>query len=160
MDIRPLDLTVDLDRAIEVIHRAFGTVAEEFGYTPENAPTFPAFIPAIVLTEMASKGAKFFGAFEGETLAGTVAVESAHDGLFYLERLAVLPEYRHSGAGKLLMDRAFDEVRRLGGKKVSIAIVDENAVLKDWYIRYGFVPVETKRYERLPFAVTFMKKEA
>jgi hypothetical protein len=134
MHVRPLDLAVDLDSAIEVVHRAFATVAAEFGYTPQTAPTFPAFIPASNLAEMVSRGAIFFGAFDGGALAGTVAIEPAHDDLFYLERLAVLPEYRHSGAGSA-HGQGVRRSPQLGGRRVSIAVVDENVVLKDWYLR-------------------------
>ena len=33
----------DLEECVELIRRSFGTVAEQFGFTEENAPRFTAF---------------------------------------------------------------------------------------------------------------------
>lgn len=150
-----------------VITASFHTVADEFGYTSKNVPTFPAFIPESSVTEMFDRGAVFIGWMdngpnrraEEDKIGAVVAVELAHDDLYYLERLSVLPEYRRLGLGRKLMDSAFDEVRKRGGKRISIAVVDTNTVLKEWYIKYGFRIVSTKHYDHLPFPVTFMKKE-
>lgn len=157
--IKTIELPDRVADVIDVIHRSFGTVAKEYGYTKDKAPTFPAFLPASDVLEMSGRGATFIGAYDEDRLIGTVAVEHARGEMFYLERLAVLPEYRHSGLGKKLMDAAFEEVHRLRGKTVSIAVVDENRPLKAWYTAYGFHITQTKRYEYLPFAVTFMKKD-
>jgi hypothetical protein len=45
------------------------------------------------------------------------------------------------------------------GKKVSVGIIDENLVLKNWYRDYGFVQTDIRRFEHLPFVVCFMEKE-
>ncbi len=80
------------------------------------------------------------------------------DDLYYIEKLAVLPEDRHSGFGRMLMDLALDHVRERGGKTISISLIDENRVLKRWYQDYGFVETEVRRFEHPPFAVCFMEK--
>ena len=56
------------------------------------------------------------------------------------------------------MDFVFNYVKAQGAKKVSIGIVDENSVLKNWYKLYGFIETGLKQYEHLPFAVCFMEK--
>lgn len=156
MEIRRV--TGDLDECVKVIQNAFLTVADEFQLTKENAPTNPAFLGAEALEKMRDKGAVLFGAYQGETCIGFAAAQEAKEGNFYMERLAVLPEYRHGGVGKKLMDTIFDYVGKSGGNRVSIGIINENTRLKEWYQQYGFVQTGLKHYDHLPFEVCFMEK--
>ncbi|MBP7177128.1 MAG: GNAT family N-acetyltransferase [Thermoclostridium sp.] len=148
----------DLEECTGVIRNAFITVADEFHLTKENAPTNPAFIGTDSLERMRDKGAVLFGAYEGESCIGFVAAEQASEGAFYMERLAVLPEYRHRGIGRKLMDSVFEYVRENGGKRVSIGIINKNTKLKNWYLNYGFVETGLKHFDHLPFEVCFMEK--
>ena len=75
-----------------------------------------------------------------------------------MERLAVLPSYRHRGIGRALMDFAFKTVKKHGGKKVSIGIINENRVLKNWYMEYGFVETGTRVFRHLPFEYASWRK--
>lgn len=157
--IEAIDGEQGLERYAAVIRESFATVAQELELTIENAPTNPAFITAERLAEAAAKGLMMFGLFLDEQPVGFVAVEQANDHLFYLERLAVLPQYRHLGYGKALMDFAFNYVSLKGGKSISIAVVNENRRLKEWYLQYGFVETGLKHFPHLPFTVCFMAKE-
>lgn len=148
----------NLEECAGVIRNAFITVVDEFHLTRENAPTNPAFLGADALEKMRDKGAVMFGAYEGEHCIGFVAAQEANEGTFYMERLAVLPEYRHEGIGRKLMDTVFDYVRENGGKKVSIGIINENTKLKNWYLQYGFAETAVKHFDHLPFEVCFMEK--
>ena len=160
MEPRELLTRPDLDRCAALIRESFATVAKEFGYTKENAPTFPAFITAEKLVSESAKGVRFFGFFDGPEQVGSVALEQAPEerGVFFLERLAVRPSTRHRGLGVRLMDFVFALARQWGGTLVKIAIVNENRVLKNWYIAYGFEETEMKTYPHLPFTVCFMEK--
>lgn len=148
----------NLQECAEVVRNAFITVAEEFHLTKENAPTNPAFLGDDSLEKMRLKGAAMFGAYEGETCIGFVAAQQADEENFYMERLAVLPEYRHKGVGRKLMDTVFDYVRENGGKKVSIGLINKNIRLKNWYLQYGFIETGLKQFDHLPFEVCFMEK--
>lgn len=141
-----------------VIRRAFITVADEFGLTKENAPKNPAFLDNEAMEKMRDKGAVMFGAYEGDVCIGFVAAQKAGDGTFYMERLAVLPERRHTGTGRMLMDTVFDYVRENGGTRVSIGLINENTRLKRWYVQYGFTETGLKHFDHLPFTVCFMEK--
>ena len=150
----------EFDCAVDVMRRSFATVAEEFNFTEENAPTNAAFMTIERLRESLTRGVSLFGMFAGGQLVGTVALERSPDNadVFYLERLAVVPEQRHLKHGKALLDFAFNTARDAGGKKISIGTIDENQRLKKWYLDYGFVEVCVRRYEHLPFSVCFMEK--
>lgn len=148
-----------LEKSLAVIRRAFKTVADEFNLTEENCPTNGAFIKINKLREMKEKGIAMFALSVDNGQVGFVSVEKANEEVFYIEKLAVLPEYRHNGFGRMLMDFAFKYVKDNKGKKVSIAIIDKNKVLKDWYANYGFAETVVKEYPHLPFKVCFMEKD-
>jgi ribosomal protein S18 acetylase RimI-like enzyme len=149
----------ELEMAAFVIGRSFATVAKDFHLTKENCPTNAAFITVEQLIESKNKGILFFGLFCRSSLAGCVAVEKAKDGVFYLEKLSVLPEWRHKGYGKKLTDFVFQYAHSLCGKKISIALINENLQLKKWYADYGFKETGIRKFNHLPFTVCFMEKE-
>lgn len=161
MEILPLIREIS-DRDIignskTVIRKSFATVAREFNLTRENCPTHPSFITIRQLNELKKKGLIFFGSFIGSHQIGFVAVEKADAALYYMEKLAVLPEYRHHGCGQKLVEFAIDYVKKCGGIKISIGIIDEQAVLKDWYKKLGFREVSTRKFDHLPFTVGYLE---
>lgn len=97
--------------------------------------------------------------FENDVYIGFVAIEKANNEIYYMEKLAILPEYRHKGYGKKVMDFVVNYVKGKDGKKISIGIINENEILKKWYLSYGFIETETKVFYHLPFTVCFMEKK-
>ncbi len=77
---------------------------------------------------------------------------------FYIEKVAVHPDYRNIGYGQKLMNFATKRIIQLGGKKVSVSLINTNTKLKEWYINQGYVEKQVKKYEHLPFNVCFMDK--
>ena len=141
----------------EIIRRAFKTVADEFSLTRENNPAHGAFITDEKLFEEYRKGIKFFGLFEEEAQIGFAALEQKDNDIFYLEKLAVLPDFRHKGGGRALMDFTAGYARKMNGREISIGIIYENKRLLEWYSQYGFEETGTKIFPHLPFTVCFMK---
>lgn len=119
----------DYEQSAGVIREAFQTVADEFHITKENAPSNGAFIQADALKALGGKGLK----------------------------LSVLPGKRHHGIGGRVLGFAEEYIKSRSGAKISIAIVNENTVLKRWYESYGFKEVRLKVFEHLPFTVCFME---
>ncbi len=149
---------LDLRISAEVIRKSFITVAEELNLTKENSPTNPAFITKERLKELKTDSVSYFGLVESGQQIGFVAVENAGDGLFYMMKLAVLPECRHRGHGARLVDFAHNHIRKAGGKRVSIGIINQNLVLKKWYSSFGYKETGTRKIPLLPFTVCFMEK--
>lgn len=150
----------DLSEVTEVIRRSFLTVANDFGLTKENAPTNPAFITCEDLKGSLARGLRLFGMIhEGKNIACVGIEPSNEKDVYYLERLAVLPEHRHRGIGLRVMDYAIARIREHGGRRVSIGIIDENERLKAWYARHGFIEKGRKTFQHLPFTVCFMERE-
>lgn len=146
------------DECARVIRNSFITVATEFNLTKDNAPTNPAFIEVDSLNRMYQKNIEMFAVHQDDVCIGFVAIEKFNFEIYYMEKLAILPEYRHRGIGRITMDFVVSGVRDKGGKVISIGIIDENTILKNWYISYGFVEIETKKYSHLPFTVCVMEK--
>ncbi len=154
--IRSID-EQELEECATVIRAGFLTVAKEFGITKENAPTNGAFIEKERLIEERAKGNRMYAAVQGDRLIGYMQLEKSTPEVYFLQKLVVLPEYRHMGIGKALLDYAKEKVAEWGGNKLSIGIIEENKVLKDWYLSYGFEPTTIRKFEHLPFTVGFME---
>ena len=156
LEIRKIE-NID-QNCVRVIRDSFITVANEFNLPKENAPTTPAFIELDSLRAMKQKGIDMYGAFLNNAIIGFVAIEKSSGDLYFMEKLAVLPEYRHNGYGTRLIDFVVETVKKAGGKKISIGIINENKVLKDWYIRNGFSETEIRKFSHLPFTVCFLER--
>ena len=149
-----------LRNSASVIRESFKTVALEFNLTRKNCPTHSSFVTTRQLNELSRKGVKFFGLFLDNRQIGFIAVEKADATLYYVEKLAILPDHRHRCCGGKLMEFAFDYVRANNGKKVSIGIIDQHVVLKNWYKQMGFREISTEEYDHLPFTVCFMERDS
>ena len=147
-----------ISASVDIIRQAFKTVADEFNLTPLNCPTHPSFITCDALLNLNKKGAVFFGTFIHELQIGFIAVEKSDDGLYFIEKLAVVPLHRHKGYGTSSVRFAMEFIKNNMGKKISIGIINEHTVLKNWYKGLGFEEVMTKKYDHLPFTVCFMEK--
>ena len=150
-------LSDELDACAEVIRLGFGTVARDFGLTAQNCPTNGAFIKAERLVADKNKGCRMYVLLAGDTIAGFMELEQKSAEFFILEKITVLPEYRHHGYGKKLLDHAKSKVKELGGKTIGVGIIEGNTVLKQWYLQNGFVHTGTKKFDTLPFIVGFME---
>jgi diamine N-acetyltransferase len=158
--IREIDYRKELDICAAVIRESFATLAETLNITRENCPTHPSFITDDEVISLVRRGLRFYGLSHEGRLAGVVGVRRVDEQVYSVEKLAVLPEVRHCGYGRRLMDHACDLIRLAGGKRITISVIDENTVLKEWYLGQGFRVTETKRYEQLPFTVCLMEKDA
>lgn len=158
IEIRQIIDEAELSNSVNVIRESFITVAHQFKLTRENAPTNAAFIELEDLLKMKAKNVHLFGVYKDEIQIGFFTVEQTDNHLYYLNKLAVLPGYRHNGYGKQMLDFAVEYVNREGGGRISIGIINENLVLKNWYLQYGFTETAIKNYPHLPFEVCLMEK--
>jgi N-acetylglutamate synthase-like GNAT family acetyltransferase len=140
----------------ETIRSSFRDVAERFGLTQENAPSYASNCTLDWIRKDMEDGVTYYAIENKNYVVGCVALEQANSEVCYLERLAVLPDQRKRGFGKALVEHALSEARLLGVNYVSIGILAEQTGLKDWYKRLGFIEGESKEFPHLPFRVTFM----
>lgn len=158
--IKQLDVS-DVPRAVEIIRASFSTVAEQFSLTEENCPRYVAFSTTVEkLQTHIDWGWLMYGYYEGERLVGYVAISKEYGtdrNVFEIHNLAVLPEYRHKGYGKQLLDFCKEKVKELGGIQINIGIVEENTVLKNWYAENRFIHTGTKKFDFFPFTCGYME---
>jgi len=148
---------VELEDCAEVIRQSFITVAKDFGLTVENCPTNGAFIQKERMEIEREKGHIMYSMVCEDQIIGFMQLEKSTEELYFLQKLVVLPKYRHQGLGKKLLDYAKVKVGSWGGNRISIGIIEENTVLREWYQAYGFITTGTRKFEHLPFTVGFME---
>lgn len=148
-----------LNICIDIIRSSFITVAEEFGLAENNCPSHTAFMTIDKLQKQFDDGRPMFLFHQDDIPVGYFSLLKCRDEEWELNNLAVLPEHRHLGIGKAMVDYAVATVKNYGGTKISIGIIEENTLLKNWYLKLGFTHVSTHKFEHLPFTVGFMKME-
>ena len=106
----------NIPECVTVIKESFKTVADAFGFTPENAPGFTAFAidEARLLQWMDEQHRHMYGYFEGDKLVGYYNLLILDNGECELGSLCVLPEYRHSCIGESLLNDALEKAKTLG----------------------------------------------
>lgn len=159
--IKPLDFSnlSDITAAAEVIRTSFATVAKEFGITEQNFPNHTSFMTAEKLQNHINWGWLMYGLYNGGHLIGYVSLSKISNDVFELHNLAVLPECRHKGYGRLLLDFCKAKVKESGGNKITLGMIEENTELKNWYIANGFTHTGMKWFKHMPFTAGFMEWE-
>ena len=156
----------DFSPAAGVIRVSFITVADDLGLTEQNCPKYVGFVTNVErLQTQFDWGWWMYGLYNAEHLVGYVSISKvspesdalADDEVYEIHNLAVLPEHRHNGYGRQLLEFCVTKIRESGGKKISISIVEENTMLKNWYAEYGFIHTGTKKYDHLPFTSGYME---
>lgn len=61
--------------------------------------------------------------------------------LLNVHDLAVLPDYRRQGIGRMLLEQAAARARALGGCKLTLEVRADNATARQLYARSGFGPM-------------------
>lgn len=168
----------ELSLCLDLIHRSFKTVAEQFGFTRDNCPGHNSFMPLEKLERFWDWGFKMYGLFEeaseeedkdsnvgvaqlnyedntGEKLIGYFSLSHhlERENVIVLHNLCVAPESRGKGYGNLLLDAAKEEAVKLGGKILFLDFIDMHTELKNWYLSKGFVYKGKDSYPNLPFEV-------
>ena len=152
---------LDIPSCHAVITESFATVAKDLGLTIENCPSHPSFISLERIRASMENGVEYFGLFDNGRLIGNAALEKSgnEEGVMYLERLAVLPSFRHGGRGRRLLEYCADYAAGKGMIKVAIGIIDRHELLKNWYLRQGFMEIMKREFPHLPFTVCLMERK-
>ena len=151
----------DIAQCARVIRNSFITVANELGFTEDNAPRFTAFaVNADKLNYQLEVEQRVMIAYylDSGKIIGCYSLLWQEDHQCELNNLCVLPEFRHSGVGIALLRDAFDRAKKERCKKINIGIVEENKVLRKWYENQGFIHIGTKKFDFFPFTCGYMEK--
>ncbi len=148
----------EIPACAEVIRKSHRTVADEFGFTPENAPRYVAFATTEgrLLWHMDSEHRLMFLDEEDGTIRGYYSLLLKDGGECELGNLSVLPEYRHRGIGTALLKHAAETAKARGCRIMRLSIVEENTVLRRWYEENGAEHTGTEKYDFFPFTCGYM----
>ena len=151
----------DIAECVKVIRESFGTVAEEFGFTVENAPRFTAFATTEERLDWQLHGEHrlMYAYYDNETIVGYYSLLLQDNKECQLNNLCVIPTYRHKGIGKELLLNAFQVAQDLNCNKINIGIIEDNKVLKKWYESFGFVHTGMQKFDFFPFTCGYMEKK-
>ena len=158
--IRPVTLQDDFDQLAKLLNESYLTVVDDFGITKENCPFHNAYINGDTLKSKLNTIREFYCLEDNNKPIGFIVIEKSENekNTFYIEKVAIHPDYRHKGKGKQIMEFAENRIKELGGRRISVGLIDENKQLKDWYKSMGYCETGTKIFDRLPFNVCFMDK--
>ena len=151
----------DIPQCVQVIRDSFQTVADEFGFTADNAPGFTAFstTETKLLQWMEDQHRPMFGYYdENGELIGYYNLLVQSDRECELGSLCVLPDHRHCGIGKKLLNDSLARAKAYKCIAMKLSIVEENSVLRRWYEKNGFVHTGTKKFDFFPFTCGYMEK--
>lgn len=149
----------EIPACVEIIRKSFQTVADEFGFTSENAPLFVAFAVSDerLIKQLDEQHRLMFVYEEDGILCGYYNLLMQENNECELGSLSVLPEYRHKGIGKELLLHSLDEARKSGCTTLNLSIVEENQVLRKWYEDNGAEHLYTKKFDFFPFTCGYMR---
>ena len=152
----------EIAECVSVIRKSFQTVADEFGFTPENAPRFTAFATTEEwLGYQLEYEHRWMAAYfdDGGKILGYYSIQFLENDECELNNLCVLPEFRHKKIGEALLDDAVVCAKKKRCKKMKIGIVEENKVLRLWYESHEFVHTNTIKYDFFPFTCGYMERD-
>ena len=148
----------EIPKCVQVIRRSHQTVADEFGFTKENAPRYVAFATDEnrLIWHMDQEHRLMFLDEESGIIRGYYSLLLKQDGECELGNLSVLPEYRHQGIGTELLRHSIGIARARHCKKMRLSIVEENVVLRQWYEQNGAIHTGTEKFDFFPFTCGYM----
>jgi ribosomal protein S18 acetylase RimI-like enzyme len=98
-----------------------------------------------------------------DQIVGCIGYSYYKEQIYFIERLATLPEYRHLGIGKKLMEYIENKIKENDGKTAEIHVVDINEILVEWYKKLNYKHIRTDKLvdgtKKLPFDSCVMNKE-
>lgn len=151
---------IEISECANIICVSFMTVADEFGFTRDNAPRFTAFATTperLRYHKDVENRPMYVYAVPDDRIIGYYSLALPDGGICELNNLCVLPEHRHQKIGDKLLSNAFQNARELGFSKMKIGIVEENTVLRKWYESKGFIHVGMEKFDFFPFTCGYME---
>ena len=151
----------DISECVSVIKASFLTVANELGFTKDNAPRFTAFSTTVerLTWQLDNENRVMCAYYDNDKIIGYYSLLLQKNKECELNNLCVLPEYRHRHIGEKLVNDAYEKAKALDCIKMNIGIVEENTVLRQWYEMLGFKHIGTKKFDFFPFTCGYMEKD-
>ncbi len=141
--VRPLNLSRDTTQVVRLLNLVFGPTIEQEGQRLlDGSLATGAFMARInQMTQTASPG---FVWEEDRRIVGNVSLMSSPvSGRYLIANVAVHPDFRRRGIGRVLMERAMEAVVQKRGRAVLLQVRDDNAEAIRLYQSLAFKLVGT-----------------
>jgi ribosomal protein S18 acetylase RimI-like enzyme len=151
--------TDNIPECVDVIRESFLTVANEFGFTSENAPRFTAFATTEqrLSWQLNVENRPMYAYTVEGRIVGYYSLALLENNECELNNLCVLPQFRHQGIGEKLLSHSIHMAKSFGCIKMNIGIVEENQILKKWYESFEFKHIKTQKFDFFPFTCGYME---
>jgi len=110
-------------------------------------------------TAVVAKGGQVLLARDGDEIVGCVALVPEGHGVYEISKMAVSPEHRGRGFGRILLQAAIDHARTLGATALFLGSSTKLATAVHLYEQAGFVHVPPHEIGPMPYdrADVFMR---
>ena len=110
-------------------------------------------------TSIVAKGGLVLIARDGQEIVGCVAVVPEGHGVYEISKMAVAPEHRGRGFGRILLHAAIDQARALGATALFLGSSTKLPTAVRLYEQAGFVHVRPDEIGPMPYdrADVFMR---
>lgn len=158
--LRPLDPRQDLPQVADLIERVFSGELDPSGQAALRELRLMGRLGRVMGLVSAVEGSwpEMFGGYvwiEDGRVVGNVTVQRAdsHARRWQIANVAVAPEYRGRGIGRMLMEAALDYIRAHEGTWAVLQVRADNAIARRLYEQLGFEAITESsemRRERPP----------
>jgi ribosomal protein S18 acetylase RimI-like enzyme len=132
----------DIPEIVRLTNRAYRGSGGSSGWSHEEAylagdRTTEARLRADILANPSAVLLKWVDEPNGR-FSGSVWLEPAGGEAWYLGSLAIDPDRQNGGLGRAMLAAAEDWIRKGGGKRVRMKVINVREALIAWYIRRGY----------------------
>lgn len=150
-----------IPECVSVIRDSFMTVASELGLTPINASQYVSFSvdETRLGFDLHNDNNYAFVYYKNMKIVGffCLTVDKIKSEC-ELRLLSVLPEFRGCGIGSRLLEHAIGVAKEKNCKVINAITANENATVKSWLFKRGFIHSKIEKYDFLPFHCAFLKR--
>jgi len=154
--IKPISFE-EVSACADIVDKSFAPIIEKFNIIAEECPGHVGAKVESLLAEKFREGYFPFGYFHEGKQVGFVSITNKGGGIFELNLISVLPEFRHFGFGKKMLDFCKNKVLELCGNKIEIEVLDVNELVKNWYLENSFVHTNKEKIKFLSFEMCCME---
>jgi ribosomal protein S18 acetylase RimI-like enzyme len=160
LDIRYIE-PPEAELVSRIVREANAEQATVLKIDPLTFPNFVGFETAEAVLKRMEQGDRVALAFlDGEPI-GTIScralIEDPSHG--HVKRFAILPRFRGRDFGRGMMVFAEEGLWQSGVTTAEVSLVAAFTRLRDYYVRLGYIPGETRSFATVPFEVLFMEKD-